>query len=172
MANSPITPVKVNYLVGDVLTAQNLNDEASAINRIAGFTTQASANATTTLTVASNAQQEFTGTTAGQIVQTPLVSTLGLGMFWEIVNNSTQSITVNSSGSNLISVIPSGTYAYFTCVLTTGTAAASWNAQVMVTLTATQTLANKTFVDPVITTATALAIATNDTLLLTLAGAI
>ena len=127
MANSPITPVKVNYLTGDVLSAQNLDDEASAINRFAGFATQATAASTLTLTVASLCTQEFTGTTAAQVVQMPVTSTLGIGMKWVISNKSSQLITVNSSGANLIAVVPSGANVTITCNAITGTTASSWS---------------------------------------------
>ena len=82
----------------------------------------------------------------------PVVSTLTqLGQYWEIVNNSTLATTVNSSGANLIVSLPANSYAYVTCILLTGTTAASWNAQAGVTLTAAQTLTNKTISAGVLT---------------------
>lgn len=131
MANSPITPVKVNYATGDVLTAQNLDDEASAINRLAGYTTQATANSTKTLVVTDNRWQEFTGSTAGQIVVMPVVTTLGLGMDWVISNKSTQTIAVQSSGANAIATVAAGTDVRVTCILLTGTTAASWQTSIV-----------------------------------------
>lgn len=92
-----------------------------------GYTTTATANQTTTLTVTSNQQQFFTGTTVGQIVQLPVTSTLVLGQSWMIRNNSTQTITVNSSGSNLVFSLPTLMSVRVTCISITGTTAASWS---------------------------------------------
>jgi len=127
MANNPITPTKVNFATGDVLTAQQVNDLASALNRDVAFATQATANSTKTLVVTDAKTQEFTGTVAGQIVVMPVTSTLGVGMAWLISNKSTQSIAVNSSGGNLIFTVPAATNWLFTCALITGTTASSWS---------------------------------------------
>ena len=119
-------------------------------NPLVGYTTTASSATPIVLTVTSNQQQYITGS-AAQTVTMPVVSTLTqLGQYWEIVNNSTLATTVNSSGANLIVSIPANSYAYVTCILLTGTTAASWNAQTRVTLTAAQTLTNKTLTAPVI----------------------
>lgn len=93
----------------------------------ASFRTQATANSTLTLTVSDNEIQEFTGTTAGQIVQEADVTTLFIGYKRRISNKSTQSIAVNSSGGNLIYTVPAGTDWLFTCNAITGTTAASWS---------------------------------------------
>ena len=50
-----------------------------------------------------------------------------LGQGFEIHNNSTGSLTVNSSGGNLVATIPAGLNATVTCILTSGTTASSWN---------------------------------------------
>jgi hypothetical protein len=91
-----------------------------------GYTTTATAAGTTTLTVASNYQQFFTGTTTQTIVL-PVTSTLALGISYLIENNSTGLLTVQSSGLNTITTISSGVTASFTCILITGTTAASWD---------------------------------------------
>lgn len=93
----------------------------------AGFTSTATAAGTTTLTVASNEIQEFTGSTT-QTVVLPVVTTLPrTGWKYHIINNSTGALTINSSGSNLVQTIPAGCEAIITCVALTGTSAASWN---------------------------------------------
>jgi hypothetical protein len=92
----------------------------------AGYDTTATAGTTTTLTNVSKTNQYFTGTLA-QTVVLPVVSTLYLGSQYYINNRSTQSITVQSSGTNSIAVIPSNTSAVFTCIATSGTTAASWD---------------------------------------------
>ncbi len=57
----------------------------------------------------------------------PVTSTLVLGQYWDIVNLSSGSLTINSSGSNLIATIIGSTRLRVTCILVTGTTAASWN---------------------------------------------
>ncbi|CAB5212332.1 hypothetical protein UFOVP189_1, partial [uncultured Caudovirales phage] len=96
-----------------------------------GYATTATAAGTTTLTVTSANQQFFTGTTT-QTVVLPVTSTLALGMSYFIKNNSTGIVTVQSSGANTIATVPPGKYATFTCILTSGTTAASWNASVVI----------------------------------------
>ncbi len=91
-----------------------------------GYTTTATAAGTTTLTVTSNHQQFFTGTTTQTIVL-PVTSTLALGVSYSIENNSTGLLTVQSSGLNTITTIPAGVTTHFTCILTSGTTAASWD---------------------------------------------
>lgn len=92
----------------------------------AGFTSTATAAGTTTLTVASTEIQEFTGVTT-QTITLPVVTTLPrTGWKYHIINNSTGALTVNSSGANLVQTIPAGAEAIITCVLLTGTTAASW----------------------------------------------
>lgn len=102
------------------------NSNLSAHNLINGFTTTATAAGTTVLTVASNNIQEFTGSTT-QTVTMPVVSTLVLGQSYTVINNSSANVTVNSSGANLIQVMAANTSLLITCVLITGTTAASWN---------------------------------------------
>jgi hypothetical protein len=91
-----------------------------------GYTTTATAAGTTTLTSASNNQQFFTGSTT-QTVVLPVTSTLALGLSYLIVNDSTGVITVQSSGANTITLIPAGGSVRCTCILITGTTAASWS---------------------------------------------
>lgn len=99
-----------------------------ASSTLFGYTTTATAAGTTTLTVSSTYQQYFTGTTTQTVVM-PVASTLALGQSWRIVNNSTGALTINSSGSNLILTMQAGTAAIITCILTSGTSAASWSVQ-------------------------------------------
>lgn len=98
----------------------------SGVNFIPGYTTTATAGSTTTLNVNSTYLQYFTGT-LNQTVVMPVTSTLTFGQAWKIVNNSSGSLTVNSSGGNLILTMAANTIAEITCILTSGTTAASWN---------------------------------------------
>ena len=50
-----------------------------------------------------------------------------MGWAFEIINNSTGTITVNSSGGNLVGTVVAGTTASIVCNLTSGTTAASWD---------------------------------------------
>lgn len=111
---------------GNVATCPNLFD---------GTTSTATSAGTTTLTVSSNYNQLFTGTNTQTVVM-PVTTTLSVGMAWKILNTSTGAITVNSSGSNLIATVPAGATAIITCILASGTTAASWSAD-MTPLSAT-----------------------------------
>jgi hypothetical protein len=92
-----------------------------------GYSTTATAAGTTTLTATSNRVQMFTGTTT-QTVVLPVASTMTLGQAFTIHNNSTGSVTVQSSGLNNVIVIPGGNTYQVTSILTSGTTAASWDA--------------------------------------------
>jgi hypothetical protein len=93
---------------------------------LGGYTTTATAAGTTTLTAASTQNQFFTGTTT-QTVVLPVAATLVLGAAFSIHNNSTGDLTVNSSGGNLVATVTANTTCLFTCILTSGTSAASWD---------------------------------------------
>jgi hypothetical protein len=118
---------------------------------ISGYTTTVTAGGTTTLTAASTSTQFFTGTST-QTITLPVVSTLILGEAYAIHNNSTGALTVNSSGGNLVVTIPAGNTYLITCILTTGTTAASWDADFTGTSTVTGTGANVLAISPTITT--------------------
>lgn len=93
---------------------------------ILDYTTTATAAGTTTLTVASTYNQFFTGVTTQTVVM-PVASTMTVGMAFRIVNDSTGALTVNSSGSNLVTTVPAGASVIITCILASGTSAASWS---------------------------------------------
>jgi len=107
------------------------NSNLSANNFLAGFATTPTAAATTVLTVASKEIQEFTGVTT-QTVTLPVTSTLVTGQSFYIINNSSGAVTVNSSGGNAVQVMAANTSLIVTCVLTSGTTAASWNGSYIV----------------------------------------
>jgi hypothetical protein len=126
-----------------------------------GYSTTATAAGTTTLTAASNRVQMFTGTTTQTIVL-PVASTMTLGQAFTIHNNSTGSLTVQSSGLNNVIVISAGNTYQVTSILTSGTTAASWDADFTGTTATTgsgstvldtgATLTTPTLTSPVINT--------------------
>jgi hypothetical protein len=99
---------------------------ASSGSSTVGYTTTTTAAGTTTLTVSSTYLQYFTGSTT-QTVQLPLASTLPLGTEYSITNNSTGLVTVTSSGGNVVSVLQPNATNIVTCILASGTTAASWS---------------------------------------------
>lgn len=103
----------------------------SADNFLTGFTTTVTAAGTTTLTVSSNGIQEFTGSTTQTVVM-PVTSTLAVGTQYYIINNSSGVVTVQSSGANTIQAMAAGSALLLTCVLISGTTAASWQSSYII----------------------------------------
>lgn len=103
------------------------NKNLSANALIEGYATTATAAGTTTLVVGSAYTQYFTGSTT-QTVTMPVTSTLVLGQQFLIVNRSSGVVTVQSSGANSIQAMAANTQILLTCILTSGTTAASWDA--------------------------------------------
>jgi hypothetical protein len=145
--------VAKNLYVGGTLNVTGSTSLTNpVINNIKmGYSTTATAAGTTTLTVASNYRQFFTGSTTQTIVL-PVTSTLVTGMAYEIENNSTGLLTVNSSGGNLVGTIPAGVCAHAVCIGTTLTTAADWDWDYISTTTITGTGANVLATSPTITT--------------------
>jgi hypothetical protein len=107
--------------------AWDADSNLRANNFIERFATTATAGGTTTLTVSSAGIQEFTGTLTQTVVM-PVTTTLIAGHQFVIINNSSGNLTINSSGGNLILTMAANTTAFITCVVASGTGAASWNA--------------------------------------------
>jgi hypothetical protein len=57
----------------------------------------------------------------------PVVTTLRLGHQFRFINNSSGLVTVNSSGGNLVTTVAAGATVFVSCILITGTTAASWS---------------------------------------------
>ena len=141
----------------NIAGALNVTGSATLTNPVVnnlklGYTTTATAAGTTTLTVASNYRQLFTGSTTQTLVL-PVTSTLALGMAYVVENNSSGSITVQSSGFNTVATVIAGTTIEFTCILVTGTTAASWDYNYVGFGTVTGTGSNVLGTSPTITTA-------------------
>ena len=131
----------------------------AALTNLTTLTSTATAGGTTVLTNTSTYFQYFTGTLT-QTITLPVTSTLAQGWTFHIVNNSTGDLTVNSSGGNLVITVLAGTTAMATCILTSGTTAASWEAGLTDFSTATGTgsvvlATSPTLVTPVLGVASA-----------------
>lgn len=91
-----------------------------------GFNSTVTAAGTLTLTAASAPKQFLTGS-ANHTVTLPVASTLQAGWSFFITNLSTGTITVNSSGGNLVTSVSPLTTRQIVCILASGTDAASWH---------------------------------------------
>jgi hypothetical protein len=93
-----------------------------------GYTSTATSGTAYVLNNTSSYYQQFTGSTA-QTITLPVTSTLITGWTFHLVNNNTSGdLTVNSSGGNLVITVVPGTTAMVTCIGTTLTTAADWEA--------------------------------------------
>lgn len=125
-ANIPLGANKITGLAVGTASTDAINLSQLTQFGPPGYTTTATGATTTTLTVASTQLQYFTGSTT-QIVALPVTSTLVLGFSFIIVNNSSGVVTVNSSGGNAVVAMVALSQVTVTCILTSGTSAASWN---------------------------------------------
>ena len=116
-----------------------------------GYTATATAAGTTVLTNTSTYQQRFTGSTT-QTITLPVTSTLAAGVTYSIENTSTGNLTVNSSGGNLVATVIPGTTVECTCIGTTLTTAADWDAEFHAFATLTGTGANVLATSPTLVT--------------------
>lgn len=101
------------------------NKNHSAVGYIPGYTTTVTSASPVVLTVGSNQQQFFTGSTA-QTLTMPVANTCVVGQYWSIINNSSAVVTIQSSGSNTILALPASSETVVTCITASGTSAASW----------------------------------------------
>lgn len=74
---------------------------------IESVTTTATAAGTTTLTVSSNTNQQFTGTSTQNVVL-PDATTLAVGRRFTIMNRSTGALTLKDNGANTLATIAAG----------------------------------------------------------------
>ncbi len=153
----PNAQVIVTALVTTPTTAANWSAVSSSYYFQNGFRTQATAASTLTLVVGDAYAQEFTGSTAAQIVQLPTTS-VGAGQSFLIMNNSTVPITINSSGANLVQTVPPSSNVIVTALVSTPTTAANWESSTSISVNA-PTLAGISAAGIIQGTATAL---TND----------
>lgn len=107
------------------LVARDANSNLLANSLISGWRTTATAAGTTTLTIADVYQQYFTGSST-QTVKLPTTSVVA-GQQYQIVNQSTGVVTVQSSGANTVTILAGSTSAIFTALVATPTTAANWS---------------------------------------------
>lgn len=112
--------------IASSIAARDVNANLLARGFISGFTTTMTGAGTTTLTVASNPVQEFTGALA----QTVVLPTTGVvaGQQYRIINNSTGSVLVQSSGLAAVVTLGANATTRVTSVVATPTTAAHWDA--------------------------------------------
>jgi hypothetical protein len=90
------------------------------------FTSTTTAAGTTTLTQTSTYQQYFNGTST-QTVVLPNVAVIPEGLSYLVTTAATTgTVTVQSYGSSTVVAMIGGSLAFITCILNTGTNAASW----------------------------------------------
>lgn len=97
----------------------------AGMTNLIGFTSTPTAGATTTLTNTSSYYQVFTGS-SNQTVQLPATSTLSQGWSFHIVNNSSGTLTVQTSTAVSLGTVPPGVTAMPTALTTTGNTATDW----------------------------------------------
>lgn len=114
------------FVAGSTVSIRPTTDSVDRKQDEDSYTTTATAAGTTTLTVSSNRDQFFTGSTT-QTVVLPVTSTLALGRKFNIINNSSGVVTVQSSGTNTIVAMAAATKLELTCILTSGTGTSSWD---------------------------------------------
>ena len=105
--------------------ARDANANTQINNITESFATTATAAGTTTLTVASNPLQQFTGT-LGQIVQLPAATTLITGFEFQIFNRSTGILTIKDGSGAVIQTMGGNSQCNFTCA-NIGTSAGLWD---------------------------------------------
>ena len=116
---------------------------------ISGISSTVTAAGTTTLTASDTQVEIFTGTMT-QTVKLPTTS-IAAGRTFTIINQSSGSVTVQSSDGSTITTLIGGTTGIYAAKVDTPTTAPNWLETV--TASATQTLTNKTLTSPKIGTA-------------------
>lgn len=116
----------VTYPTSGTLLGADANGNVSANNFLSGYTTTVTSGGTTTLTVASHPIQYFTGS-SNQTVVLPVVSTLPLGTTFTIVNNSSGSVSIETSSGSLFAVMLQSTILTARSVATVGTSPPVWS---------------------------------------------
>jgi hypothetical protein len=125
---SPATPTAVGMTAAataNTLVYRDANGNYQVNNVTENVATIATAGATTTLTVASAAIQQFTGSSTQTLVL-PNATTLVNGTQYFVTNRSSGAVTVNMNGGSLLQTLAASSYAILT-LINNGTAAGTWD---------------------------------------------
>jgi hypothetical protein len=126
---SPATPSAVSMTslpTASTLVYRDANGNYQVNNVTENVTTTPTAGTTTTLTVASSAIQQFTGSSTQTLVL-PNATTLVNGTQYFVTNRSSGAVTVNMNGGSLLQTLAPSSYGIFT-LINNGTAAGVWDA--------------------------------------------
>jgi len=135
--NLPTSPLDPAHAFGLGINAASVNPGTLGItvNNLAyqlqlysaDYITTATTGSTTTLTVTSAQKQRFSGTLT-QTVVLPVVTTLANGFQFQILNDATAIVTVQTSGGNVLATLTTGLSGWATVVnIASGTGTASWH---------------------------------------------
>lgn len=123
---SPVTiATDASSTPGGTLATWDTHNNFSANNHLDGYFSVSGGG-----TLAVGSQRIFRTTGSGTTVKLPVASTIPEGFQMEEYNDGGGNMTVQSSGSNTIVVLPVGYTGIFTCILNSGTTAASWTYRV------------------------------------------
>jgi hypothetical protein len=126
---SAATPSAVSMTAlptANTLVYRDANGNYQVNNVTENVATITTAGATTTLTVASAAIQQFTGSSTQTLVL-PNATTLVNGTQYFVTNRSSGAVTVQMNGGTLLQTMAASSYAIFT-LINNGTAAGTWDA--------------------------------------------
>lgn len=123
LPNANTTATTAN--TASAIAARDANGNIKLTNAIQGYTSTTTAAGTTTLTAASTYNQTFVGGTT-QTVVLPDATTLSVGWAFEINNESSGTLTVNTNGGSLLTTVYSFGVTIVTC-MSIGTAAGTWD---------------------------------------------
>ncbi len=115
-----------NTATVSTLALRNSSANLLANNFSENYTSTATTGGTTTLVVGDAGMMAFTGTST-QDINLPVTSTLTVGHKYKIVNKSTISVRVFSSGGNTMAMVGPQQTLVFTCISTSGTSGTSWH---------------------------------------------
>jgi hypothetical protein len=124
-AATPTAIGMVSAATASTVAFRDGNANFQVNNLIEDTITIATAAGTTTLTVASDRNQQFTGSTT-QTVVLPNATTLVVGHQFYIMNRSSGAVTVNMNGGTLLQTLAASSFALFT-LINSGTAAGTWD---------------------------------------------
>lgn len=120
-----VSSASIATLTGVGISGSNVG-AVYGTNLVSGATITTTSAGTLTLLAADNQIQQFVGSTTHTLVL-PVVTTLAeIGWSYTIINDSTDFVTINSSGANLVQTVAPGASCVVVCIALTGTDATPW----------------------------------------------